>query len=65
MWANLFEGLHELEFLPRWTNSVLFYVKFINDVYGIWMPPANYTMDENIASWNDFKADVYNEHDLE
>ena len=42
IWENVLEGLHELEFLPRWNNSVLFYVRFIDDVYGIWMPPANY-----------------------
>ena len=64
MWENVFEGLHKLEFLPHWNGSVIFYVRFINDVYGIWMPPVNYTMDESNATWTDFKADVNDDHGL-
>ena len=65
MWENVVEGLHEVKFIPCWNNSVLFHVRFIDDVYGIWMPPVNYTMDENNATWTDFKADVNDDHGLE
>ena len=65
IWANVFEGLHELEFLPRWTDSVLFYVRFIDTVYGIWMPPTNCTIDENNASWTALKVDANNDNGLE
>ena len=65
MWANVFESLHELEFLPRWTDSILFYVRFIADVYGIWMPPTNCTDDENNAGWTAFIADANDNDGLE
>ena len=47
MWVNTFEVLYEFELLPCWTDSILFYVQFIDDIYGIWMRPNHFTEDEN------------------
>ena len=50
MWANIFKGLHELEFLPCWTHFVLFYVRFIDNVYDIWISRANSTLMKTIQA---------------
>ena len=65
MWANIFEGLHELEVLPRWKDSVIFYVRFIDDVYGIWAPTVGSTLEHNKERWEAFKADDNNDHGLQ
>jgi len=39
-WANIFEGLHEKDFLPRWRSFLPSYKWFIDDVHAVWLPPA-------------------------
>ena len=62
-WATIFEGLHEIEFLPEFKSNLLLYVRFIDDVFGIWIPTDNPTTDE--LSWLQLKAEVNNNHGLE
>eukprot|EP00804_Cyclotella_cryptica_P005807 CCRYP_000117-RB/>CCRYP_000117-RB protein AED:0.34 eAED:0.34 QI:0/-1/0/1/-1/0/1/0/146 len=37
-WATIFYALHENNFLPPWSHHILFYKRFIDDVFGIWIP---------------------------
>ena len=36
-WATIFYALHEQEFLPLWSQNVVYYKRFIDDVFGeVW-----------------------------
>ena len=35
-WATIFYALHEQQFLPEWTEHVILYKRFIDDVFGVW-----------------------------
>ena len=37
-YATIFYALHENDMLPRWSERVVFYKRFIDDVLGIWLP---------------------------
>ena len=62
-WSTLFEGLHEIEFLPRWDNFLASYLRFIDDVHGVWLPHADPNIDK--TKWLAFQAEVNNNHGLE
>jgi len=62
-WATIFEGLHEIEFLPCFESNLLFYKRFIDDVFGIWKPSPIQTEDD--ANWQGLIAEVNNNHGLE
>ena len=62
-WATIFEGLHEIEFLPRFESNLLFYKRFIDDVFGIWKPSPIQIEDD--ANWQGLIAEVNNNHGLE
>jgi hypothetical protein len=64
-WATIFEGLHELEFFPRWKNFLVILKRFIDDGFGIWLPPAELSDEEAEAKWVAFKADVNDDNGLE
>eukprot|EP00956_Cyclotella_meneghiniana_P004187 scaffold5127_cov49-Cyclotella_meneghiniana.AAC.3 len=36
-YATIFYALHENEMLPRWSQQIPFYKRFIDDVFGIWL----------------------------
>eukprot|EP00804_Cyclotella_cryptica_P017997 CCRYP_008283-RA/>CCRYP_008283-RA protein AED:0.20 eAED:0.09 QI:0/0/0/1/0/0/2/0/126 len=36
-WATIF-ALHEQHFVPKWSNHLIFYKRFIGDIIGIWLP---------------------------
>ncbi len=40
------------EILPRFNNNLLYYKRYIDDIFGIWIPSA----DKNPDSWPQFKA---------
>jgi len=42
-WANIFEGLHEKNLLPIWRPFLPSYMRFIDDVHAVWLPPAHLT----------------------
>ena len=58
-WATIFEGIHEIDFLPRWTSNLLIYKRFIDDVFLVWVPSDPATDAQN---WCDFQAEVNNNH---
>ena len=62
-WATLFEGIHGIEFLPRWQEQLLLYVRFIDDIYSIWLPHMDPIVDE--ANWKALQAKVNDNHGLE
>jgi len=62
-WSTLFEGLHEMEFLPLWETYLASYVRFIDDVHGVWIPDGDPDTDE--MRWLEFQAEVNNNHGLE
>ena len=64
-WANIFAGLHEKDFLPKWRPFLPSYKRFIDDVHAVWLPPAGMAYEEREASWIDFKAEVNSNHGLE
>ena len=46
-WATI---LHEIEFLPYFESNLLFYNRFIDDIFGIWKPSQ--TQIEDNANWH-------------
>ena len=36
-WATIFYALHENKMVPRWSQNLMFYKRFIDDVIGIWL----------------------------
>lgn len=50
-WANLYYSICEERFLPRFSENLMDYSRFIDDVLGIWMITDAATND---ATWNDF-----------
>ncbi|KAL7523625.1 hypothetical protein ACHAXR_000257, partial [Thalassiosira sp. AJA248-18] len=62
-WATLFEGIHEIDFLPRWQTYLLLYLRFIDDIWALWIPSGEPTTDE--ANWLALQADVNDNHGLE
>ena len=56
-WANLYEALHEREFLPEWQHHLPLYKRYLDDIIAIWNPTSD---DEsiNVAEWTAFKDEV-------
>ena len=53
MWATVYYGVHETATLiPGHSTSLILYVRYINDIFGIW------TGDK--LAWQAFKADINN-----
>lgn len=52
MYATLYPAYHERKvILPKYSNSLIFLRRFIDDIYGIWTGPAD-------ATWDNFKNDL-------
>ena len=54
-WANLYQALHELKFRNDWIAHVPIYIRFIDDIFGIWVPQAE-GQEEDDQEWEQFKA---------
>lgn len=61
--ANLFYAIKELDLIPRWQSLIPFYVRFIDDVFGIWVHDRDPERDMQL--WNDFQNDVNQHHGLQ
>lgn len=55
-YATLYFGAHEDEILPQYHHNLLFYKRFIDDVFGIWLCDPDPVVDDN--RWLDFQADM-------
>jgi hypothetical protein len=62
-WATIFYGLHEQQFLPDWSQHVIYYKRFIDDVFGIWLPHTDPIKNNEL--WELFKHRMQSWHGLE
>eukprot|EP00804_Cyclotella_cryptica_P005818 CCRYP_000116-RA/>CCRYP_000116-RA protein AED:0.39 eAED:0.47 QI:0/0/0/1/0/0/3/0/287 len=62
-WATIFYALHENNFLPPWSHHILFYKRFIDDVFGIWIPHPSPAQDT--INWCSFKQTMQQWHGLQ
>ena len=60
--AIIFFAIHEEFLLEKWGSSLLLYLRFIDDVLGIWLTDPNHITDGR--NWNNFKTDVNDFHGL-
>ena len=61
-WAILFQGLDENKLVPTYIIYLKLYLRFIDDVLGLWVPVG--TTAEDDEAWASFKARVNNNHGL-
>ena len=57
-YATIYYGLQESKFLPQYQNHVIFYKRFIDDVFGIWLPHPNPKINSQL--WEEFAASTNN-----
>jgi hypothetical protein len=62
-YATVTYGQHEDKMLPRWTTMLMFYVRFIDDVLGIWLLCDDPLVNDQ--RWNDFTLDMNGWNGLE
>ncbi len=62
-WATIFYALHEQQFLPEWTEHVILYKRFIDDVIGIWRPHP--CPKQNEILWHKFQQRMQEWHGLQ
>jgi hypothetical protein len=64
-WATptLLYSFHEQTFVPRWEKHLIFYKRFINDIFGIWLPHLHPEM--NALLWSQFTHSLQLWRDLE
>mmetsp|Transcript_33801 Transcript_33801/g.68790 ORF Transcript_33801/g.68790 Transcript_33801/m.68790 type:complete len:153 (-) Transcript_33801:1879-2337(-) len=60
--AIIFFAIHEEFLMSKWSGSIMFYLRFIDDVFGIWLSNPNYVADNR--QWNNFQDDVNDFHGL-
>ena len=61
-YANLFFAIHENRTLPKYSTNLLCYKRYIDDIFGIWIPSADADTDEK--QWDNFVSDIDNYHGL-
>ena len=57
-YATIYYGLHESKFLPNHRQHVIFYKRFIDDVFSIWLPHPNAQINKRL--WNEFTKSMNN-----
>ena len=57
-YATIYYGLHESNFLPKQRPQVILYKRFIDDVFGIWLPHPDPQKNERL--WNEFTKTMNN-----
>ena len=57
-YATIFFGIHEEALLTTYSDNLFFYRRFIDDVFGIWIPDDN-------TSWTDFQNEMNSYHGLD
>ena len=61
-YATIFYALHEEQMLPRWSQQIPFYKRFIDDVLGIWLTHDDPLQDKIL--WDEFCKDMDSWHGL-
>jgi hypothetical protein len=62
-WATIFFAILENRELPRWTQFIFLYKRFIDDIIGVWLHDPDPLVD--LHNWNEFKAAWQTHHGLE
>ena len=57
-YATTYYGIHEEDFLQTWKPNLITYKRFLDDVFGIWIPTNPFTKNED---WQLFKQTMNNE----
>lgn len=55
-YATLYYGIHELNLLPQFNSFVAFFIRYIDDILGIWIPHRNPAIDAE--RWKAFQASL-------
>jgi hypothetical protein len=61
-WATIFFALHERSVLSQWNANLLFYRRFIDDIFGIWLLDECPSHNEEL--WTAFKLHMQQWHGL-
>ena len=61
-YANLFFAIHENRILPKYSTNLLVHKRYIDDIFGIWIPSADKAKDEE--QWKKYVSDIDNYHGL-
>ena len=62
-WATIFFAIYEMILVPRWQNHLLFYKRFIDDVFGVWLTHPDPIVNKRL--WADFCTAMNGWHGLE
>ena len=61
-YANLFFAIHENRILRKYATNLLLYKRYIDDIFGIWIPSDDKDKDEE--QWRNYVSDIDNYHGL-
>ena len=61
-YANASFATHEDSFLDKYNKFLLFYKRYIDDIFGIWVPSDN--SNEDALAWDNYKKDLDSFHGL-
>ena len=61
-YANVSFATHEVSILDEFENSLAYYKRYIDDVFGIWIPHPDPVIDRN--QWEQFQAKLNSWHGL-
>ena len=57
-YTTVYYGLHETNFLTKHRKHVIFYKRYIDDIFGIWLPHPNRQTDSHL--WEEFTDSMNN-----
>jgi hypothetical protein len=53
-YATIVYAIHEVTLLSQYENNLFFYRRYIDDVFGIWVPDLSISSTENDTIWSSF-----------
>ena len=62
-YANASFATHEAVLLPQYTSQLAYYKRYIDDIFGIWIPHPDPSIDAQL--WTQFQHDLNNWHGLQ
>ena len=61
-YANIFFAIHERRVLPKYSKNLLLHKRYIDDIFGIWIPSDDTNADD--TQWEKFKDEIDDYHGL-
>jgi hypothetical protein len=58
MYATLYFGIAELKNIPRFSEHLPFYRRYLDDCFGAWLMPANPNIESHDDEWTAFKTSM-------